>query len=161
MQSWLSENLWAVWLGVALVLGVVEAATVDLVFLMLAGGALAGAAAAAFDLGPVAQTLLAVGTALALLGVVRPIAKRRLDAGAGEHAMGVDRYIGRQVVVTEDVSDDRGFARLDGDVWSARVEDGEPVIPAGQEADVIEVRGAALLLGPVAGVSDVITRGEP
>ena len=38
---------WLWWLGASLVMGVVETLTVDLTFLMLAGGALGGAAAAA------------------------------------------------------------------------------------------------------------------
>jgi len=38
---------WLWWLGAALVMGVIETLTVDLTFLMLAGGALGGAAAAA------------------------------------------------------------------------------------------------------------------
>ncbi|MDO5711763.1 MAG: NfeD family protein, partial [Micrococcales bacterium] len=55
MPEWLQGNEWAAWLAVALILGVVEAATVDLVFLMLAGGALAGTIAALAGLGLVGQ----------------------------------------------------------------------------------------------------------
>ncbi|WP_226346209.1 NfeD family protein [Agilicoccus flavus] len=160
MQDWLSDNLWAIWLGVALVLGVVEAATADFVFLMLAGGALVGSAGAWFGLGPVGQVLLAVVTSIALLGVVRPLAKRRLMAGADEGAMGVDRYVGERVVVTEVVSEQAGYAVLHGDTWSARVPDGEPDIPSGAEALVAEVRGAALVLHPVAPLRDVIPRED-
>ena len=45
-MDWLTENFWLAWLGIALVLAAVEAATVDFVFIMFAGGALAGPAPA-------------------------------------------------------------------------------------------------------------------
>ena len=35
-MSWFSDHGWLAWVGLALVLGAVEAATVDFVFLMLA-----------------------------------------------------------------------------------------------------------------------------
>ena len=44
-MSWFSDNSWLSWLGLALVLGAVEAASVDFVFSMLAGGALVAAVA--------------------------------------------------------------------------------------------------------------------
>ena len=45
-MDWLNDNVWLFWLGLALVLAAIEAATVDFVFLMFAGGALAAAVAA-------------------------------------------------------------------------------------------------------------------
>ena len=41
MQEWFGQHLWAVWLGLALLLGTTELFTGDLIFLMLASGALA------------------------------------------------------------------------------------------------------------------------
>ena len=46
-MDWLIDNWWLAWLGLAIVLAAIEAATVDFVFLMFAGGAAAGAVAAA------------------------------------------------------------------------------------------------------------------
>ena len=45
-MEWLTDNFWLAWLGIAIVLAAIEAATVDFVFIMFAGGALAGAVAA-------------------------------------------------------------------------------------------------------------------
>ena len=44
MLEWLPENWWALWLTVFLVFAVVEMITLDLFFIMLGGGALAGRA---------------------------------------------------------------------------------------------------------------------
>jgi len=59
-MSWFSDNAWAAWLGLALILGAIEVISVDFVFVMLAGGALAGSAAAAFDLPVEVQVISAV-----------------------------------------------------------------------------------------------------
>ncbi len=42
MFEWLGENWWALWLTVFLAFAVVEMLTLDLFFIMLGGGALAG-----------------------------------------------------------------------------------------------------------------------
>jgi membrane protein implicated in regulation of membrane protease activity len=44
-MDWFGDNPWLGWLGLALILAAVEAATVDFVFLMLAGGAVAASVA--------------------------------------------------------------------------------------------------------------------
>jgi hypothetical protein len=48
--DWVADNAWVLWLGLALVFGIVETTTLDLVFLMLAGGAVAGAFASVIGL---------------------------------------------------------------------------------------------------------------
>jgi membrane protein implicated in regulation of membrane protease activity len=63
---------WLAWLGVAIALGAIEAATVDFVFLMLAGGALGGSVAAAVGAPFPVQAIVAVVVAGILLGVARP-----------------------------------------------------------------------------------------
>jgi len=60
----LDGNAALVWLGVALVLGVVETVTVDFTFLMLAGGALGGSAAAALGAPITVQVIVAAVTAV-------------------------------------------------------------------------------------------------
>ena len=79
MFEWLAENGWVGWLALALVLGTVEIATLDLTFLMLAGGALAGTAAALLGLPFFLAAIIAVAGAAALLGLVRPVALRHLQ----------------------------------------------------------------------------------
>ena len=43
LTDWLGENSWAIWLSLAFLLGVAEIMSLDLVLIMLAVGALAGA----------------------------------------------------------------------------------------------------------------------
>ena len=73
---------WLAWLGLAIVLGAIEVTTLDLTFLMLSAGALAGVGAAAIGLPLVVQVLVALATAVAMLAVVRPVALRQLRTPA-------------------------------------------------------------------------------
>jgi membrane protein implicated in regulation of membrane protease activity len=44
LTDWLGDNSWAIWLSLAFLLGIAEIMSLDLVLIMLAVGALAGAA---------------------------------------------------------------------------------------------------------------------
>jgi len=123
--DWLADNEWVVWLLGALVLGGIELATLDLVFLMLAAGALAGSVAAAVGAPFLVQVLAASGVAIAMLAVVRPIALRHLKT-PHELRTGVDALI--------------------GEVWSARTMDGSLVIEPGRTVDVLRIDGAVAVV---------------
>ena len=43
LTDWLGDNSWAIWLSLAFLLGIAEIMSLDLVLIMLAVGALAGA----------------------------------------------------------------------------------------------------------------------
>jgi len=145
MLDWLGENAWAGWIGLAVVLGIIETTTTDLVFLMLAGGALAGAAAAAFGAPLLLQAIVAILASAALLGVVRPIAKRHLRTPL-ETRTGVAALVGRQAVVLRRVDGESGQVKLGGEVWSARAFDEHEVIEPGEKVQVAEIEGATALV---------------
>lgn len=147
-MDWLESNSWAAWLALALALGAVEAATVDFVFIMLAGGAAAGGAAAAFGAPFPIQVVVAVVVATALLGLVRPEIKRRMLAGSPQVAMGTASYVGRTAEVTSEVTATGGRVRIGGEEWSARlVADALPV-PVGAEVQVVTIDGATAVVAP-------------
>src|ERR687889_47134 len=70
--DWLRDYAWAIWTGIAMLLGVAELISLDLILLMLAGGALVGALTALLQLAVPLQVLAAVATSVAMLAVVRP-----------------------------------------------------------------------------------------
>src|SRR5690625_6950718 len=90
---------WLWWVGLALALGVIEMLTVDLMFLMLGGGALAGAIVGALGAPLWAQVLVALAVAGLLLFIVRPLAKRRLEAHTPKAATGAAAHVGRTATV--------------------------------------------------------------
>lgn len=144
-MSWLIDNSWAMWLGAALALAAVEAATADFIFLMLAGGALAGLVTGLVTPSPVVQVMVAGVTALALLGTVRPVLKRRLLDGLPGIA-GVESYASRPALVTSPVDEHGGRVKFDGETWSARTDGPTDAIPAGTEVVVSRVEGATLVV---------------
>ena len=50
LTDWLGDNSWAIWLSLAFLLGIAEIMSLDLVLIMLAVGALAGAVVACWRL---------------------------------------------------------------------------------------------------------------
>lgn len=142
--DWIGDNEWTLWAGLALILGIIETTTLDLVFLMLAVGAAGGAAAAALGAPFLLQALAAIGVSVAMLGVVRPIAKRHLHQPITERT-GVAALVGRRAVVLERVDGTGGRVKLAGEVWSARSYDGS-VIDVGASVDVVEIQGATALV---------------
>jgi membrane protein implicated in regulation of membrane protease activity len=143
--DWLGDNAWAGWLGVAVVLGIVETTTMDLVFLMLAGGALAGALASAVGAPLLLQAVVAVVATAALLGVVRPVAKRHLRTPL-EARTGVAALVGRDALVTAKVDAHSGQVKLAGEIWSARAFDDREVIEPGARVHVVEIDGATAVV---------------
>ncbi len=137
------SHAWLVWLGIALVLVAIETATVDFVFLMLAGGALGAAAAAGLGVGVAGQALIAAGVAIGLLFGVRPYLKDRLTIGSGQ-AMGTQAQVGRSAVVLDRVTTGSGQVKLAGETWSARTR-GES-IEAGEEVVVVAIEGATAVV---------------
>lgn len=132
-----------VWLGVALVLVGVEAATVDFTFLMLAGGALGGSAAAAFGAPFLVQAIVAAGMAVVMLAVVRPMLKRRFTVTQHE-AMGAEANLGRSAYVLDRVTTTSGQIKLGGETWTARTR-GEAIEP-GEEVVVDSIEGATAVV---------------
>lgn len=142
--DWVGDNQWTLWIALALILGIIETTTLDLVFLMLASGAVAGGVTALLGAGVLAQALVAIGVSAAMLGAVRPVATRHLHQGASERT-GVAALIGRRAVVLERVDGHGGRVKLAGEVWTARSYDGS-VIEAGATVDVVEIQGATALV---------------
>jgi len=150
-MSWFADNGWLAWLGLALVLGAVEAASVDFVFSMLAGGAVAGAAAAALGASFTVQVITSVVVAAALLALVRPLAKRYFAVPEGHGGIGVVAQVGRSALVLQTVTEHDGRVKLGGETWSARTAPDSAVCLPGQEVRVVSIEGATAIVSNVVG----------
>ncbi|HSF26565.1 MAG TPA: NfeD family protein [Actinomycetes bacterium] len=144
-MEWLGDHAWVLWIALAVVFGIVELTTLDLLFLMLAGGALAGGLVALTAVPAVGQVLVALAVSIALLGVVRPVALRHLRTPI-ETRTGVAALVGRQAVVVERIDRHGGRVKLGGEVWSARSFDPHHEIEYGQTVDVVEIEGATAVV---------------
>jgi len=132
---------WLIWLIIAGVLAAAEAASLTFVLIMVAGGALAAAVTAGVGGGVLLQCIVATVATIALLGGVRPVAKRHLLPGAGT-TTGSDALIGQEAIVLREVTAHDGRVRLNGGEWSAKSYDESQVLPAGTVVRVMRIRGA-------------------
>ena len=146
LPDWFED--WEAWLALAFVLGVAELLNLDLVLLMLAGGALVGAIAGLIGLPVAAQVLAAVAAAVAMLALVRPSVVRRLHAGP-ELTLGHAALVGKQGIAVSEVSAQGGQVRINGELWTARPYDDTRVIPEGAMVDVLQIKGATALVHPI------------
>lgn len=145
-MEWMLDNMWLVWLGLALAFAAIEAATVDFTFVMLAGGALVGAIAALLGAPLVVQIVVALIVAVLLLGIIRPIVKRTFLDSEASRGIGAEALMGRLGVVTESVSPSGGRVKVAGDIWSARTIEGGPTLAADDHVRVISIDGATLVV---------------
>lgn len=144
-MEWFGDHMWATWAGLAVLLGVAELFSLDLVLLMLAVGAGVGVLTAVIGLPVAVQILAALGASVAMLALVRPSMVKRLHAGP-ELTLGHKALVGKQGVVVAPVSADGGQVRIGGELWSARAFDETEVIEEGARVDVFEIKGATAVV---------------
>jgi membrane protein implicated in regulation of membrane protease activity len=148
-MDWLSEHAWAVWTALAVLLGMAELMSLDLVLAMLAAGALAGAVTAALGAGVPLQVIIAGATSVAMLAMVRPSLVARLHKGP-DLVLGTSKLIGQRAVVTARITGlEVGRIQLAGETWSAAPYDEHVAIEAGATVEVFEIRGATAYVHPL------------
>ncbi len=144
-MEWFRDHMWETWMGLAILLGVAELFSLDLILLMLAVGAVVGGIAALVGLPVAVQILGAVAASIAMLSLVRPTVVKRLHSGPSL-VTGHDKLIGRQAVVVSQVTSEGGQVRIAGEIWTARPYDEDAVIEPGAKVDVFEIRGATAVV---------------
>lgn len=145
MIDWMSDHAWATWIGLAVILALVELMSLDLVLLMFAFGALAAAVVAGFGAPVWVAVLVFAAVSLGLLFFVRPSVVARLHAGP-TLTSGHDALIGRSAVVAEPVDSRGGRIKLAGEVWSARSALDTAVFDTGTEVLVARIDGATAVV---------------
>ena len=137
----------AVWLELLLFFAVAEAATIALVSIWFAAGALAALLATIFTNDIWIQILLFVVVSAVTMAVVRPLARKyvlphRVPTNA-------DRVIGREGVITQAVDNlaPAGVVVVAGMAWTARSDSGEN-IPEGTVVTVRRIEGVKLFVAP-------------
>ena len=110
-------STWWLWILAALVCGIVEVMSVSFVFLMFAIGALAAGIAGACGASLTVQVIVFIVVSIALLVLLRPFLKGRIERSSNYVPSNTDRLIGKSGYVTEAVGERHGriqFSRIDG-----------------------------------------------
>ena len=148
-MDWIRDHLWETWLGLSIVLGVVEMFSLDLIFAMLAAGAVVGMVAAIIGLPVFVQILAALGASIAMLAFVRPAFVKRLHTGP-ELALGHGKLVGTRGLVTQEITGlAAGRIKVAGELWSALPYDEHLTIAPGETVEILQIKGATAYVHPV------------
>ncbi len=136
-----------IWLGVMAVSAFVEAATLTLVSIWFAAGALVATFAAYAGASLTVQLILFVGVSIAACVAVRPLARRFVAPNVVP--TNADRLLGAEARVTEEIDNaaPSGAVYVDGKTWTARSSGGER-IPAGELVEIERMEGVKLIVRP-------------
>jgi len=148
LTDWLGDNSWAIWLSLAFLLGIAEIMSLDLVLIMLAVGALAGAvvAVAAPSLWWL-QILVASGISIMMLLLLRPTLLAKVRSMPGYRSSAA-KIVGSSGVATSQIDRSGGEIKVDGQSWSARPYSSDLVIEQGTEIEVYEIDGVIAVVYP-------------
>ena len=137
-----------IWLVIAVVMGVTEACTVQLVSVWFAIGSAAACITSLFTDQIYIQVIVFVVVTAIALAVTRPLVKK-LKRKRPE-ATNADRYIGKSAVVVEAIDNDhaKGLVKVDNEKWTARSVDGQLIEP-GDRVVVTAIEGVKLIVEPI------------
>ena len=136
------------WVVLAVALAIAEAFTVTFLIVFFAVGALAAAGAAALGAPLLLQAIVFAVVSGLSVAALRPIIMRHARSAleSGETPFGIEAIEGSKATVVEEVSEDHGMIRIDGELWTARSFDGDARYVPGQRVRVIKVRGATAIV---------------
>ena len=134
-----------VWLGAAVVFGIVEALTAGLVSIWFVAGSAAALIAAFLGAGLGLQVALFLVVSAAALAATRPLVRRYAEGKAVP--TNLDRVLGDSGKVTETIDNENstGAVYVDGKTWTARSADGA-VIPEGAMVEILRMEGVKLFV---------------
>jgi len=136
---------WVWWVVAALALAAIEIVSLDLIFGMVAIGALAGAVAAALGANLVVQVLVAMFVSVLLIFAVRPVALRHLRASP-QARTNVDALIGSPALAMQRVDRYQGLVKIGGEDWTARSLRTDQVFEPGAHLTVVRIDGATAVV---------------
>ena len=138
-----------VWLGLAVALGIVEAAGPALVCIWFCLGAVVSFVVSLFIEDLLVQVIVFLAVSLVALIALRPLIRRSAHP-KGEVPTNSDALVGKLAVIEQDTTPDSDGRAIVADVsWLARSA-GSYVIPAGAKARIVAVDGARLVVEPAA-----------
>lgn len=147
----LTQWTWLVWLCIAIVCVIIELITLEFTFAMIATGALVGGLGTTL-LGGAWWLQIALAAVISglLLFAIRPLLLRALRRHQDTTRHNIDAIAHLGGRVTRAFVADRGEVKLDnGETWTARLAPGASVA-VGDPIVVLEVRGATVIVEPVA-----------
>ncbi len=133
------------WVAIMIVFAAVELVTPQLVCIWFAIGSLGALIAASLNKPLWLQVLIFIVVSVIMICVTRPLYRKFIKTKLVP--TNADRIIGETAVVTETIDnlEAKGTVRVQGQVWTARSENGE-IIPENTRVTVIRIEGVKLIV---------------
>ncbi len=140
------EYMGFVWLGLLVIFLLIEMATVGLVTIWMAGGALAALILELAGLSFWWQIWAFLIVSFVLLIFTRPFAVKYINSH--HEKTNYEEIIGKVVRITERVDNlkETGTAVINGLEWTARAERDEEIIEPGDQAEVVRISGVKVIV---------------
>lgn len=132
------------WLGVVLLLSVIEMATADLITIWFIASGIVTLIISFFDISFVAQVGIFVVLGTVLLITTRKTLVEKMNKN--KQKTNLDRVVGMEGVVTEKITKHNpGEVKVDGKKWTAISNDGKN-ISEGKNVKIIKIEGVKLIV---------------
>jgi len=140
---------WVLWTIVAAAFTLGELHTNAFYLAPFAVGAAIAAVLAGLGAGGLVATVAFAAAGILFLALLRPVAVRHRRS-APTLRTGTAALVGQHATVLERIANREGVGavKIGGEVWTARSYDEEQVIDAGEQVEVMEIRGATALVMP-------------
>jgi len=139
--------LWLLWLVAGVVLAILEILTPGFVLACFSFGCFVAAIAAALDFSVSWQLMIFASTTFVLFISARHIFGKLFGDQKPRYHTNVDRLVGLAAVTLEEVDEQQGQVKVEGETWSARSGSSEK-LPAGIKVKVLRIDGNKLVVGP-------------
>ena len=138
------ENIWYIWLSLAVFFLIIESMTVEIISIYFTGGALVSMALSLLGIPLEWQILTFCVVSIILIIFTRPIVARYLKRN--ESKTNVDTLIGDVATVTKEIlPDERGEVKIKGQYWLA-VSANNDIIELGSKVSILAIEGAKLIV---------------
>ena len=138
------ENIWYIWLSLAVFFLIIESMTVEIISIYFTGGALVSMALSLLGAPLEWQILTFCVVSIILIIFTRPIVARYLKRN--ESKTNVDTLIGDVATVTKEIlPDERGEVKIKGQYWLA-VSANNDIIELGSKVSILAIEGAKLIV---------------
>lgn len=134
-----------IWIGIAIVMGIIEASTAQLVSVWFVLGGLAAAVSCIFTDNIYIQIAVFLVVSFASLLATRPFVKKITKFGKTK--TNLDSTVGKTAVVTSNIDNraSQGAVSVGGKIWTARSLDGA-CIPKDSNVKVVSIEGVKLIV---------------
>jgi len=133
-----------IWLGITIVLAIIEAFTLGLTTIWFALAALVLVFLSFLPIPIVYQVMIFLVISAVLLVFTRPFAIKKFKTGKVK--TNVDSLVGKAALVVKQITEfDRGEVKLSGQIWSAKSEDGS-MLTEGTKCEVVRIEGVQAIV---------------